>query len=206
MITPEQWEEIANEYRCGIAPAQIAKAFKLTAKQVLDRMRDMGVRRNFKDAIIDRSQEMLANEIAGIAPNVKKPATETERIVDAVALQVKTVAGEHRDDWKSARGAYRKLVEAIEESLNDAEKAKEHGFETIQDIAIAFASITQSMDRVVKGERQAWSMDKEEDGADEPIKALLAIIHQAPENSIRTVIKMRETRTNEFEIDEDAVH
>ena len=183
-MSKADWEAIEREYRAGILSVrEIARRHEITEGPIRRKAKQKGWERDLTEKVKTRAQEKLsrASEDAGGAQDAGKDAATTreqeERAVEENAERVAGVVNLHRRDIRDGReivemmlGELRHECEApglqeLAEQHIDEEGASQQRAQAIRKAvslpgrAQTMRDLSQSMQRLVSLERQAFSLD-----------------------------------------------
>lgn len=191
--TPEKrdidWALIEVDYRAGVKTLeQIGADFGVTKGRISQVAKKQGWSRDLSKKIRQRAEAKLAEQVVNETLNAPRVRLAEAEVVEANAQAAADVVTEHRSGLRKLKTLYSKLfkeVEAVTDGLEDFERLGELLDETGEDatgkvrqdklnqIYRKVISINDRIDntkklaeideKVRKGEREAWGIDKGDD-------------------------------------------
>lgn len=185
------WESIERDYRAGILSIrEIARQHGVTEGPIRRKANQQGWQRDLTKRVKARAQEKLSSATdAGDARDAEKDAPPTreqeERAVEENAERVTSVVQTHRQDVRRGRELvetmFGELMRACEmPNLSGAaeQHIQDEGLSPNQATAVRKAvslpgragtmrDLTQSIQRLISLERQAYKLDNDDDGSDD---------------------------------------
>lgn len=205
MAAPKKvdYERIEAGWRAGIlSPHQLAAAYieetgeKVSHAAIIKHFRKQGIARDLSGKIKDRSDAMVTEAMV-TGKVTLKPSIPDSKIIEEVSAQVATVKLSHRQDFQRARKLTNSLLDELEQQTNpetvqllaelgEVMRAEDDkGRDKLNDLYQAIISLpersktmkvlTESLQKVVDMERQAYGMDKEAPAEDAFAKLIKAI-------------------------------
>jgi hypothetical protein len=202
------WERIELDYRAGIKTLrQIAEAHGITHGAINKRAKRDGWERDLKAKIQQKADALVSR--AAVAKKVSKESKIAERdVIETNASAVAEVRLSHRHDIQRSRRITMALLEELEGQtgadtvallygLGDMMRNPDkHGQDKLNDLyhkiislpgrAKTMKDLGESLRVLVALERQAFGLDDKEDGAEDPLTALLKSI-QSSGSSLRPI-------------------
>lgn len=181
------WEQVEREYRAGsLSIRAIAARHAISEGAIRARAKKEGWAREYSSQVRRRTRDSLAEHAAeqSGAPKAAKGRYDASTVIESAAEEAKTVVLNHRKDIKHARFIVKMLREELEFETITREKLEELIAADIDDTpekerkkrtallnrvislpqrASALRDLSTSLDRLIKLERQAYSMDEKED-------------------------------------------
>lgn len=173
------WEAIEKDYRLGrYSNRQLAKKYGVSESGLRLKIKDKGWKKDLSKTVSQRVKEKVttqaANSLAEDNGDGFKPSEED--IVEAAATTAANVVFEHRAYALKARVILGSLIARVEEQIESGKttvvqfgNAMEVDIDN-KEVSQTINAITQSLERIVKIERQSFRLDdddKEENPATE---------------------------------------
>lgn len=173
------WEKIEAEYRTGrFSNRQLETMYGPSEATIRNRAKKFGWKKDLTDAVRTRTKEMTtAGQADGIDSSGAERPTD-EQIIEAAAATGASIVFQHRSYAKRGREVIGKLLDRLEGQLaREKITISSFGKESEIDIPLDYVgkvvnSATQSLERIVKIERQAFNLDADADSKENPSEKL----------------------------------
>ena len=152
------WELIEREYRAGVLSIrEIAKQHGCSDAAIRKKAKQNGWERDLSAKVAEK----VRNEVVRKQVRTQDPLTEKEIVEQAAATQVEVVRS-HQKRIKNTTDTVDKLLVTLSRSA--ANKNKEEADKALSRDSAVAVNLTNSLQRLIAMERQAFGMDDQESG------------------------------------------